>query len=636
MKSNAAFLLVVLFSLTSLAPWSRAAIVTVTTSENLLGDGVTVAPGSFLQALQNARDGDTVRFKIPTAGPHFILTPLGGYPLVTANHLTIDGYSQPGSMPNTNPILGGNNAMIRIVLDSSLDVGQSTPLPFSGYGDSESGILGINEADYFVIRGISFLSRQTAEDGVDPSIYCLAFVKEATHAHIHGCWFGLAPDGVTVAGGRTAVAAFASGDPGGPFYSSHMVIGTDGNGINDVEEFNVIEGMGLALALELPNARISGNYINVLPDGNTFIDVGEVAVDSGTVEFLENGRAAHNTLVGTDGDGVSDENERNIIGPSVYDHLLEFYNTATNIVIAGNYFGVGVDGVTTYPHPPTISPDFVALSNGSSVRIGSNEDGRSDELEGNWICNVAGRKYLDSGPGTTVVSRRNRMVNNNFAAVPFPDGEGGRSYPAYYAGALMDPSAGVQPVLLDALDGRLSGTLPEPNTKKYPFSIVDVYLVDPAAWINSWVHPGRLLGSFVEGSTQDLDPAPNRFVFDLKTFNIPLNSGLAAAVTYSETPGKTEAGHALTGILSEPVAVARERTGSAPAAPQLRMARSANGLLVSWSAGQGLFRLEWSSNFKSASWTPVMGTASFASGLNSITVPAASQSPVFYRLVYDN
>ena len=225
MKFNAAFLLVVLFSLTSLAPWSRAAIVTVTTSENLLGDGVTVAPGSFLQALQNARDGDTVRFKIPTAGPHFILTPLGGYPLVTANHLTIDGYSQPGSMPNTNPILGGNNAMIRIVLDSSLDVGQSTPLPFSGYGDSESGILGINEADYFIIRGISFLSRQTAEDGVDPSIYCLAFVKEVTHAHIHGCWFGLAPDGVTVAGGRTAVAAFASQDPGGPFYSSHMVIG---------------------------------------------------------------------------------------------------------------------------------------------------------------------------------------------------------------------------------------------------------------------------------------------------------------------------------------------------------------------------------------------------------------------------
>ena len=627
------FLFVVLLSLTQR---SQAAILTVTTSENFLSDGVTLAPGSLRQALQTARDGDTVRFKIPGAGPHVIQTPFGGYPLITAHHLTIDGYSQPGSMPNTNPILGGNNAKIRIVLDASLDVGQSTPLPFSGYGDTESAILGIHEADYFTIRGISFLSRQTAEDSSDPSIYCLAFVKGATHAHVHGCWFGLAPDGVTVSGGRTAVAAFASQDPGGPFYSSHLVIGTDGNGSNDLEEFNVIEGMGLALALELPNAKISGNYINVLPDGNTFIDVGAVAVDTGTVEFLENGRAAHNTVVGTDGDGVSDENERNIIAPTVYDHLLEFYDIATNVVIAGNYFGVGVDGVTTYPHPPAIAPDFVALSDGSSVRIGSNGDGISDPLEANWIYNVAGGNYVDSGPSTTIVSRRNRMVNNNFAAILFPDGANGRSYPAYYSGALTGPTAGVQPVLLAAVDGRLSGTLPEPNTKKYPYSMVDVYVVDPDAWVNAWVHPGRLLGSFVEGSTQDLDPAPNQFVFDLKTFNLPADAQLAAAVTYSEWPGKTEAGHAVTGILSEPVAVDQARTGSAPPKPQLHIGRSANGMLLSWSAGPGVFRLEWSSSLKPVGWTPVVGTTLFTSGQNTIEIPLSSPSPVFYRLLYDN
>ena len=33
--------------------------------------------------------------------------------------MTIDGYTQPGASPNTNPILGGNNAQIKIVLDST-------------------------------------------------------------------------------------------------------------------------------------------------------------------------------------------------------------------------------------------------------------------------------------------------------------------------------------------------------------------------------------------------------------------------------------------------------------------------------------------------------------------------------------
>ena len=42
-------------------PLSQAAILTVTTAENFLADGVSVAPGSLLEMLQKVKTGDTVR-----------------------------------------------------------------------------------------------------------------------------------------------------------------------------------------------------------------------------------------------------------------------------------------------------------------------------------------------------------------------------------------------------------------------------------------------------------------------------------------------------------------------------------------------------------------------------------------------
>src|SRR2546429_5127258 len=145
-------------ALTLVPQLSSAAIRLVITADNYLPDGVTVAPGSLLDALQSAGAGDSVNFAIPGIGTHLIQTPLGGYPLITANNLTIDGYTQPTSSPNTHGILNGNNAQIKIVLDStgadsapnprdaSLPLRRSTRLDFpdfpgnTGYGTSENAI----------------------------------------------------------------------------------------------------------------------------------------------------------------------------------------------------------------------------------------------------------------------------------------------------------------------------------------------------------------------------------------------------------------------------------------------------------------------------------------------------------------
>jgi hypothetical protein len=640
-------------ALALLVPVSRAATLTVTNADNVLIDGVTVAPGSLLEALQKVESGGTIRFNIPGPGPHYLVTPIGGYPLITADNMTIDGYSQPGASPNTNPILGGNNAVIQIVLDSTdnasapdptnpdlLQVRSTRLIDFGnatcdcGYGDSENCILGVVSGDNFAVKGISFLGRHTGGSILDPDIYCLAFVHEATNAHIQGCWFGLAPDGATVAGCAAAVAAFRY-RTGGDVYSSGMIIGTDGDGINDPAEFNVMIGLRLAIAIEAPNLKVSGNYINVFPDGKTFFDVGALAGVTGTVESFENGRLCDNTVIGTDGNGVSDENERNIIGPSVYTHLIEFYGTATNVVIAGNYYGLGVDG-STYPFNLPSKPDFASLPDGSSVRVGSNGDGISDDLEGNLIYSIPGSRFIVSPGGhTKMIVRRNTMVNNGFNAVPFAFFENG-GYVKYYSTVLDPPpvfDTDAVPNVTDASGRFVKGTVPSPNLANYPYSVIDVYVVDPAALVLGLILPQTYLGSFVEGSTEDLDPVINSFSFNLNSFTIPPSAQVALEVTYSQDPQATQNDRALSGPLSNPVD-ADPNTGTTPAQPRLTILRAGNTITLSWKADAGLFRLESTDKFKPANWLTVPAYTSLFNGQNSVALAIADGGNQFFRLVY--
>src|SRR5207244_6208780 len=62
----------------------------------------------------NSMGGGTINFNIPGGGVHTI-SPLTVLPTITQT-VTIDGYSQPGSSPNTNPPAMGINAAILIEL----------------------------------------------------------------------------------------------------------------------------------------------------------------------------------------------------------------------------------------------------------------------------------------------------------------------------------------------------------------------------------------------------------------------------------------------------------------------------------------------------------------------------------------
>src|SRR4030095_8614632 len=118
-------------------PAAFAKTITVTTANNI---NPAAGETSLAQALAAVQSGDTIAFNITGPGPHYIATPAagspGGYAQITASNITIDGYSQPGASPNTNPILASNNAKIKIFLDSR--DGGRTVLDFDGYGTSES------------------------------------------------------------------------------------------------------------------------------------------------------------------------------------------------------------------------------------------------------------------------------------------------------------------------------------------------------------------------------------------------------------------------------------------------------------------------------------------------------------------
>jgi hypothetical protein len=608
-------------------------VVTVNTVNN-----VSPGPGetSLFQALSGLQAGDVVRFNIPGAGPHVIQTPLGGYPLITANDVTIDGYSQPGSVPNSNPILGGNNAQLKIVLDSTgADAGGSPPLwqrrstrlPFSGYGDSENGILGVHGADQFVIRGISFLGRVTFNSDDDPKIYCIALVQEAINARVQGCWFGLPPGGSTqndVKGCGSAVAGFRFNTGAGFIYSEGLVYGTDGDGANDVQEFNVSMGMNITLGLELPNVKIAGNYFNVFPNGNTFLDTDawfahQLAAsdgDSDTLENIENGRFANNMTVGTDGDGVSDANERNIFNHAIYDHQIEVYTAGTNVVLAGNYFGVGVDGLTPAPLSTNNEPDVIELPGLSSIRVGSNGDGVSDDLEGNLLVNIPGDIFVNAGSGVPIVARRNTMKNNSYLGVPFANGQSGRLFSSYYSGVVFDTSM-VIPVLNAISNNLLLGSMVGPGGE-YIAAFVDVYLLDPAAlaktnlWPAPIVHPTGWLGTFIDNGTNDLDPAADRFAFDLSSFGLSDSTYVTVAVTYSKDAAISNAGRAITGPPAYPIS----------RLPKLEIHIRDRTVELSWLGKDGAFILQQNSGFAPGEWIePFDTTLSYASGRNFATMP---------------
>lgn len=657
---NQRFLQLLVLGLAASLVSSHARIITVTTTNNI---APPAGETSLLQALSALEDGDEIRFAIPGPGPHYLETPPAGYPLITRSNITLNGYSQPGSSPNSNPILAPNNAALRIVLDSRNGHSRlldrvDGPNDDNGYGGFAGCILGVWGASGFRLQGVSLLATPvTGADG-ELALYGVSFAKGAS-GQVSGCWIGVDPDGASLAGPAAGITGFryevraADDTLLQRIYVNDVVVGVAANAANAPAEFNVIAGVPQSpIVLEGSGTRIAGNFIEVLPNGLTDYDPAfDPTVFPNTFRgAIAIGPAGNNTQIGTDGDGVNDADERNVIGGTVpeamggYRHTVEFYGTTpgTNIVIAGNFVGVGIDGRTWFTNGV---PMLGAAGSAAVYRVGSNLDGVSDDVEGNLVYNnlpadvfppsefaaIADQlNFLDDlATGGTVSLRGNSLVNN----FPFPSSpfrEGGSFLASYYAKALRDPQQGVRPTLsTNTSFRRLMGTVPLANPNKWPTTMVDLYVVDPVGQTNGmqagipglpygFVQGRRFLASFAENGPADLNPKLGEFEFDISRLQWD-GPGFTITANYSKGAAAESAAVVLTSPFSDPVAP----RGSP--APVLTVTWQGQSLTIAWAPAIPGFTLQSTESLSDPQWTDL--------GTDNPTTVTATGEARFYQLI---
>jgi hypothetical protein len=453
-------LLLVFSAAAGIATATQAAIITVNTANNAdFSSGKTNLWLAITMANTNGATANTINFSIPGTGPFYIVTPAfhapsgvpdlaGGYPIITNHNLTIDGYSQPGALANTNTILGSNTAVLKIVIDSRaanyapggdypLAVGANTmdfaritgktygdtTYGWAGFTSADAAQIGIFQATNVHIKGLCFLndyspganglSVASIAMGADyptnwmnpPASGPSSWFYPEYALHVSGCWFNLLPDGATVVdGGYNAVRVqrqrmqSGNSDWAGRWSPSGTTVGVAKNSADPRAEFNIIMSQAQGTSIQGERSRYCGNFFNVLADGMTQY-FPEPQRYPGTPTYTTvpttafiGGSYAGRDVVGTDGDGVNDAEERNIFaglprkrskGCAQIDHQCGCWD----MKIAGNYFGVAVDGVTRW----TNSTSPIRVGNRpycpTNCVIGSDFDGLSDALEANLICN---------------------------------------------------------------------------------------------------------------------------------------------------------------------------------------------------------------------------------------------------------
>lgn len=552
-----------LLTLTTIIGTASAATFTVTTTAS---DG----PGSFSQAIRDADaspdTSNTIRFNIAGAGPHYISPPASGFPLITKDNTTVDGYSQPGSSVNTRSITETNNAVIKIVLDArppnanfrdmayvfygtlntsdppinnssmageppgtNSERGGFTPATVSPYLREEVAILGIYRATNVTIRGLAILGDGLNSASLGLSEYAIAVagdygldtaVKDrfaydngsSRGFHLSGCLIGYDPVTGAEHLSGAGVAAFRHRDKGTggtrPELPNmeNMAIGVKPGSVNPRAQFNVMGALVYNVAGEGLRCTLAGNQF--------------LAGD------LEIGRyddtRAPSIVLGTDGDGINDAEEGNLIPASTP----FFYGTGNKMfAISGNIFGLARDG--SRPNANKYAIDDFAFNNRTKVQFGSNMDGLNDAEEGNVLYDslgILGSTWNAPDSNAWLLVRGNVMVNN-FSPPPTDPNTG---YPLFTRHIDMNSPNGITPFISAVNTTTLTGVCGRPLSAEDQL-VIDVYEADPEAELTAISQGKTYLGSFVDNAPGDSNPAVGEFTLNLAGLGV--QSGMKITIT---------------------------------------------------------------------------------------------------------
>lgn len=337
-------------------------------------------PDSLRQAIDdaNANPGlDAIEFDIPGPGVHTI-SPASTLPFIT-DPVTIDGYTQPGASPNTLAV--GNDAVLKIRLDGGGTLGEGLIVWTGAAGSTVRGL---------VING--FYTGLGMHSGVT----------------VEGNFIGTDPTGTAVASNVRGVSIRGAGNQ----------IGTDGNGLNDLAERNLISGnagsgVDLNGGLGVTDNVIAGNYIGTDKTGLAALGNGQnMSANGGHGEGVFLTDVGSNNRIGTNGDGMADDIERNLISANAGSGVnLEH---AYDSIIAGNYIGTDVTGMAALGNRIGVE-----IRNGSQRnRVGT--DGSNDAFNANERNVISGSiiSPLDANTGIGVGifedATRYNVVAGNF------------------------------------------------------------------------------------------------------------------------------------------------------------------------------------------------------------------------------
>ncbi|MFZ6021488.1 MAG: hypothetical protein ACOYXO_17975, partial [Chloroflexota bacterium] len=376
--------------------------------------------GSLRQAIldANANPGaDTITFAIGAPGSQQTIQPLSALPTIS-DPVTVDGWSQGGAGYTGPPLVELNGALAGSqVFGLTITAGSSTVrgLVINGFvgggfaggirlqtggnnwlygnyiGTDFAGATRVaNQRGVWIDGGSSNNRIGTNADGVndaaernvisaniDQNIWI--YQPATTGNKIMGNYIGLNASGTAAVGTNNQTVATS-----GILVqeSSYTVIGTDGDGQGDALEGNLIGGniYNVYLTGTSPNRshhnRVSGNLIGTDLSGTASVGI---QVEGVRVYVTED------NVVGTNGDGVSDALEGNLISGNSDWGILVQQTGALNNVIAGNKIGTDITGMLAIPNGLGGSPRGGIYLGGYGNLVGSNFDGVSDELERNLI-----------------------------------------------------------------------------------------------------------------------------------------------------------------------------------------------------------------------------------------------------------
>lgn len=380
-------------------------VVDTTSPSNLAGctaaAGDCSLPGA-ISAAGAAAGADTVAFNIPLSDPgcsaasgvcRIVLAaslPAIGQPLV------IDGYTQPGAVPNTIPAPGANNAQLKI------EVTASTPL-FDPIGPNSTSL---------TLRGLALFipSNRMIGGSGSPNII------------VQGNWIGVTAAGTPpdYATGTSALGLsifFNQIVVGGALPAERNVLAGSGRDVNGLPGGGGNEVRVNSTSTVRASLLFQGNLVGLAPDGVTalpfrdplLVNAGDDGFETPDIRILDNRfvRPARNFSGGFGG-------AMTLLVPRVM---------AVPALVQGNVFGIGVDGSR-----PGVERDAIAVVPANSTRVARARIGGTSPGEANVFAaasaasgDLGSAVRLPAGTLSTFVEfAGNRMLGNDGIGLDFP------------------------------------------------------------------------------------------------------------------------------------------------------------------------------------------------------------------------